>query len=207
MSAERHIISGYGLCKVTFGSHDYFFDVISLGFNPIESARIIPNIFGKNKKSIKGYYLEWDLVLGTLISNTTVTPNIATTRANIFDFLNVYYSRNDTVKEITLVPAYGTESTFEETINLTTFNVITKEAPRAIPHKDTNIKLGQALSLKVTTIDRLEVNEYDIFYRNTIDGEWYHLSHTVPSFTLNGGVEETLRVLNDGSLEDFNFKN
>ena len=46
MSAERYIVSGYGLCKISIDGEDYIFDVIDKKKKPIESMTMVQNIFG-----------------------------------------------------------------------------------------------------------------------------------------------------------------
>ena len=174
MASERHIISGYGLCKITVNESDYFFDVISYEFIPEEIQDRDTNLYGTKMNKAVGYDLAWKLLLGTLIPNTDVTPNITKTGKNIYDFLNDYHSMADDEKLFTLVPAYGTEATFNELNNRTSFEVLTAEGktPHAIAYKMSNLKLGQALVLEAVSKFRISYDEFQYFYRNTSDGVW-----------------------------------
>ena len=205
MAAELYIISGYGLCKITIDGSDYFFDVIDYKMIPTEVKFRDKNIFGNWKNEVKGYYLNWEMVLGNLIPNTDVSPNILKTQSNIYNFLNTYHAMTDTEKSFQLVPAYGTEDDFEETLNRTIFNVIAEELPRPEAYK-TNRLIGQKLLLKAMTINRIGVSDYQYFYRNTADGTWNNVGDTELANVRHSGVDEQLTFRTGGADEDAAFK-
>ena len=203
--AELYIISGYGLCKITIDGSDYFFDVIDYKMEPTEEVFRDKNIFGNWKNEVKGYHLSWEMILGNLIPNTDVSPNILKTQSNIYNFLNKYHAMADTEKAFQLIPAYGTGADFEETTNRTMFDVIAEDLPKHDKHKH-NRMLGQRLLLKAMTINRIGVSDFQYFYRNTVDGGWTDVGATEKALVRDTDADEQLLFRHGDSNADAVFK-
>lgn len=208
MASERHIISGYGLCKITVDGSDYFFDVISYEMFPNEIKDRDRNLFGTLKNKVIGYEPAWNLLLGTLIPNTDITPNIEKTGNNIYDFLNKYHEMNDDEKLFTLIPAYGTEATFNELNNRTSFEVLVNDGktPHAIPYKASNLLLGKALVLETIVKFRISYDEFQYFYRNTSDGSWVNVGTQSEALVRHATVNEDLLFRHSGGSVNADFK-
>ena len=207
-SGERHIVSGYGLCKIIVDGSDYFFDVIKCSMIHEEIQDRDKNLYGTLMNKVIGYDIKWSLLLGTFFPNTSVTPNIEKTGANIYNFLNKYHAMSDDEKLFTLVPFYGTEATFNELNNRTSFSVLTTKGkpPIVIPHKATNIVLGQVLVLNVETKYRISYDDFQYFYRNTSTGVWENVGIVGSALVRHSAADVNLLFRHGASNVNADFK-